>query len=107
MSDVTVVSDATFEEEVLRAEKLVMVDFWAPWCAPCQMMNPTIEEVAQTYGEKIKVAKVNVDENPVTPGKFGVRSIPTLIFFRHGQLQEVLVGVQPKAKIVEVITRLI
>ncbi len=107
MSDVTVVSDATFEEEVLRAEKPVMVDFWAPWCAPCQMMNPTIEEVAQTYGDKIKVAKVNVDENPVTPGKFGVRSIPTLIFFNQGQLQEILVGVQPKAKIIEVITRLI
>jgi len=102
-----VVSDATFDKEVLQAEKPVLVDFWAPWCAPCLAMTPIIEEVARSYGDKIRVAKINVDENPEIPQRYGIRGIPTLIFFSKGQVEEILVGLQPKEKIVEIVMRLI
>jgi thioredoxin 1 len=107
MSDIMVVSDATFDKEVLQAEKPVLVDFWAPWCAPCLAMTPIIEEVARSYGDKIRVAKINVDENPEIPQRYGIRGIPTLIFFSKGQVEEILVGLQPKEKIVEIVMRLI
>jgi len=102
-----VVSDATFDKEVLQAEKPVLVDFWAPWCAPCLAMTPIIEEVARSYGDKIRIAKINVDENPEIPQRYGIRGIPTLIFFSKGQVEEILVGLQPKEKIVEIVMRLI
>jgi len=102
-----VVSDATFDKEVLQAEKPVLVDFWAPWCAPCLAMTPIIEEVARSYGDKIRIAKINVDENPEVPQRYGIRGIPTLIFFSKGQVEEILVGLQPKEKIVEIVMRLI
>lgn len=107
MTSIANVSDSTFEKEVLQSELPVLVDFWAPWCAPCQIMMPVIDEVAQSFGDRIKVAKVNVDENPATPQKYGVRGIPTLIFFSQGRVEETLVGVQPKEKIIEIINRLI
>lgn len=107
MSDIMVVSDATFDKEVLQAEKPVLVDFWAPWCAPCLAMTPIIEEVARSYGDKIRIAKINVDENPEIPQRYGIRGIPTLIFFSKGQVEEILVGLQPKEKIVEIVMRLI
>lgn len=107
MSEVRSISDSTFEKEVLQADKPVLVDFWAPWCAPCLALAPIIEEIAKDFGDKIRVAKINVDENPLTPQKYGIRGIPTLLFFFRGQVEETLVGFQPKEKIVEVITRLI
>ncbi len=107
MTSIANVSDSTFEKEVLQSELPVLVDFWAPWCAPCQIMMPVIDEVAQSFGDRIKVAKVNVDENPATPQKYGVRGIPTLIFFSQGRVEETLVGVQPKEKIIEIINKLI
>jgi len=106
MAGIVNLSDSTFEAEVLQADKLVLVDFWAPWCAPCLAMMPVIEAVAESYGDKIKVAKINVDENPATPMKYGIRAVPTLIFFSQGKVEETLIGLQPKEKIIEVITRL-
>jgi len=107
MAGIVNLSDSTFEAEVLQADKLVLVDFWAPWCAPCLAMMPVIEAVAESYGDKIKVGKINVDENPATPMKYGIRAVPTLIFFSQGKVEETLIGLQPKEKIIEVITRLV
>ncbi len=104
-ADVLNVSDATFEEEVLKAGVPVLVDFWAEWCMPCRMIAPAVESVAQDYGDKIKVAKMNVDENMKTPAKYGIRGIPTLLLFKNGELMESLVGVQPREKIVEVVAK--
>jgi thioredoxin 1 len=99
------VTDASFEEEVLKSPLPVLVDFWAAWCAPCRMIAPSVDEIAESHKEKLKVAKMNVDENMNTPAKYGIRGIPTLLLFKGGQLKETLVGVQPKDKIVEVVTK--
>jgi len=85
-------SDATFEEEVLKESKPVLVDFWAVWCAPCRMIAPVIEEIAETYGDKIKVGKVNVDDNSKIPNQYGIRSIPTVMLFKDGQVAEQVIG---------------
>jgi len=96
------ITDANFEEEVLNEnDKPVLVDFWAPWCGPCQMMGPILEEVAEEAKDFAKVGKLNVDENPETAGKYGVMSIPTLIIFKGGQPVKQLVGVQSKEALVE------
>lgn len=98
MSDnIVYVTDATFEQEVLKSEQPVLVDFWAPWCGPCRMVAPTIEELADEYAGKFKVAKVNTDENPRTPSSLGIRGIPTMIYFVNGEEHERVVGVRPKA----------
>lgn len=99
------VSDASFEEEVLKASLPVLVDFWAEWCVPCRMITPAVENIARTYGEKLKVAKMNVDENMRTPAKYGIRGIPTLLLFKNGELLETIVGVQPREKIVELVSK--
>ena len=85
-------SDGNFEEEVLKESRPVLVDFWAVWCAPCRMIAPVIEEIAETYGDKIKVGKVNVDENSKIPNQYGIRSIPTVILFKNGQVAEQVIG---------------
>lgn len=90
------VEDATFDEVVLHAELPVLVDFWAPWCMPCRMLAPTVEEIAREYAGRLIVAKMNTDENPATPGRFGIMGIPTLILFKNGQEVERVVGVRPK-----------
>jgi thioredoxin 1 len=90
------VTDTSFKEEVLDAAVPVLVDFWASWCSPCKMIAPIVEELAHQYEGQIKVAKVDVDANPITPGMFGVLSIPTLMLFRGGQAAERIVGYQPK-----------
>ena len=96
-------SDANFEEEVLKESKPVLVDFWAVWCAPCRMIAPVIEEIAETYGAKIKVGKVNVDDNSKIPNQYGIRSIPTVMLFKNGQVAEQVIGANPAEikKIVE------
>ncbi len=98
------VSDATFETEVLKAAEPVVVDFWAEWCGPCRMIAPALEEIAGTMGNKLKVVKLNVDENPATASKYGVMSIPTLMLFKNGQLASRQVGAAPKQKLEQWIT---
>ena len=93
MSDVT---DATFQDQVLKSAKPVLVDFWAPWCGPCKIVGPIVEELAEEYKDKINVAKVNVDDNPQVSGQYGVMSIPTLMVFKNGQPVKSTIGAQPK-----------
>ncbi len=103
--DILDISDDTFEEEVLKSELPVLVDFWAVWCAPCQMIVPTLEHLAQNYKEKLKVFKLNIDENMKISAKFGVRSIPTLLLFSGGELKETIVGALPQNKIIDAISK--
>ncbi len=91
------VTDATFEQQVLQADKPVMVDFMAPWCAPCRAIAPALEELADEYGDQIIVAKVNVDDNPQSAVAYDIASMPTLIFFKNGQIVGRLVGARPKS----------
>lgn len=98
-------TDSSFETDVLKSNKPVLVDFWAEWCGPCQALGPKLEEIAQTLGEKITVVKMNVDENPGTPSKFGIRSIPTMILFKNGQDVDTIMGNQPKDAIVSFINK--
>lgn len=93
------VSDATFETEVLKASEPVVVDFWAEWCGPCRMIAPALEEIAGTMNGKVKIVKLNVDENPATAAKYGIMSIPTLMMFKGGELASRQVGAAPKQKL--------
>src|SRR5437868_9654947 len=93
------VSDANFETEVLKAQEPVVVDFWAEWCGPCRMISPALEEIAGSMNGKVKVVKLNVDENPATASKYGIMSIPTLMIFKNGELASRQVGAVPKLKI--------
>jgi thioredoxin 1 len=92
------VTDASFEADVLKSGKPVLVDYWAEWCGPCKAIAPILDELSTHYGEKLQIAKMNVDENQEVPGKFGIRGIPTLMLFKDGQLAGTLVGAHPKAK---------
>lgn len=95
------VSDSSFETEVLKAEQPVLIDFWAEWCGPCKMLSPLIDQVSEEMRDKVKVVKMNIDENPHTPGKLGVRGIPTLMLFKDGQLSATKVGAMPKQQLSE------
>ncbi|MHB1660561.1 MAG: thioredoxin [bacterium] len=100
-------TDSNFDTEVLKSDKPVLVDFWAVWCAPCRAVAPIIDEVASDYDGKIKVGKVNVDENQVVPGKYGIRGIPTVILFNKGQVVDQIVGAAPKASFKQMIDKAI
>ncbi len=95
------VSDSSFEEDVLKSDGPVVVDFWAEWCGPCKMIGPSLEEISNEMGGKVKVVKLNIDDNPSTPSKYGVRGIPTLMVFKDGKVQSTQVGANPKGKIAE------
>jgi thioredoxin 1 len=97
------VNDDNFKKEVLESEELVLVDFWAPWCMPCRMLAPTIEEIAEEMDGKVKVCKMNVDENVQYPQEYGIMSIPTVMLFKDGQVVETMIGLQPKEEIVKTI----
>ncbi len=99
MANVLEVSDATFESEVLQSPKPVLVDFWAPWCMPCRMIGPVVEELAQTNADSLKVVKINIDESGALAGQYGVSSIPTLMLFKAGDVVDRFVGVQPKTRL--------
>jgi len=95
------VTDASFDADVLKAEGAVLVDFWAEWCGPCRQIAPALEEISNELKDKVTVAKINIDENPITPGKYGVRGIPTLMIFKGGQVAATKIGALPKSKLNE------
>ena len=93
------VTDANFEEEVLKAAGPVLVDYWAEWCGPCKMIGPVLEEIANDYAGRVKIAKLNIDENPATPPKYGIRGIPTLMLFKNGNVEATKVGAVSKSQL--------
>jgi thioredoxin 1 len=95
------VTDDSFESDVLQAQKPVLVDFWAEWCGPCKQIGPALEEISNELGSKVEVVKINIDENPMVPSRYGVRGIPTLMLFKGGKVAATRVGAIPKSKIVE------
>ena len=98
-SGTVTLSDATFDEEVQGSSEPIIVDFWAEWCGPCKMIAPILDEIASEYQDRIKVAKINIDENPQTPPKFGIRGIPTLILFKNGTVEAQKVGAVSKSQL--------
>ena len=107
MSAVQEVTDTNFENEVVNSDLPVLIDFWAPWCAPCRAIAPVVDELAREYTGKLKVVKMNVDENPLTPSRYGVRSIPNLLILRGGQVKDQIVGAAPKGHFVQAINKVV
>ena len=101
------VTDANFDQEVLKSEQVVLVDFWAGWCGPCKMIAPAVDSVATTYAGKLKVTKVNVDQNGATPSRYGIRGIPALLFFKDGKVADQIVGYVPQEVIEQKVQRLL
>jgi len=107
MGDLLQVTDDNFENEILKSDIPAMVDFWAEWCGPCKMVGPVVEELAKEYAGKVKIGKMNVDQNRQTPAKYGIRAIPTLILFKDGNVAQTIVGAQPKSAIEEELKKLL
>jgi len=105
--EIVEISDTTFDSEVLKSSTPVLVDFWAPWCGPCRILAPIIKEISDSYSGKIKVGKINVDENQLTTMKYGIRSIPTLIVFKDGDALEQIIGAVPKSEIERLINKIL
>jgi thioredoxin 1 len=91
------VTDLSFQQDVINSDKPVLVDFWAEWCGPCKMIGPALEEISDELSEKVTIAKINIDENPDAPGRYGVRGIPTMILFKNGEAAATKVGAAPKS----------
>ncbi|UYZ77043.1 thioredoxin [Moraxella bovis] len=98
-------TDASFDQDVLQADKPVLVDFWAAWCGPCKAIAPVLEDLDAEYGDKFQIVKVNVDDNPETSARFGIRSIPTLFVFKNGEKVDTVVGSRPKSEFVELLNK--
>ena len=107
MAEINEVTDQNFESEILQSDQPAVIDFWAEWCAPCRAIAPIIKELADEYGDSVKIVKMNVDDSPATPGKYGVRAIPTVLAFKGGQVVEQLQGARPKAAFEEMIKKLL
>ncbi|MDA0910667.1 MULTISPECIES: thioredoxin [Cysteiniphilum] len=105
MSQCINITDSEFESAVVNSEQPVLVDFWAPWCGPCKMIAPILDQVAEHYGEKLKIVKINVDDNQDTPAKFGVRGIPTLMVFKDGENVETKVGAVQKSQLIQILDK--
>jgi len=103
MANLVQVNDDAFDAEVLKSPLPVLIDFWAPWCAPCRAIGPVVEELAAQYAGQLKVVKMNVDDNPQTPARYSIRSIPNLIVFKNGEVKDQLIGAVPKAQLVRAI----
>ncbi len=101
------IDDSIFDAEVLESDKPVLIDFWAPWCGPCIAISPMVEQLAGEFGDKVKFVKCNVDDNPSSPGKYGIRSIPTLMFFKDGDVVDQVIGIVAKSKLEEVINKIL
>ena len=99
------VTDGNFEQEILKADKPALVDFWAPWCGPCKALAPAVEELAGTYQGRVVVSKLNIDDNPMAASKYGVRSIPTLLLFKDGKVVDTLIGLVPKERLEDFIKK--
>jgi thioredoxin 1 len=107
MGSVLEASDATFDQEVLRSEQPVLVDFWAAWCGPCKALGPIVDGIAASYAGRLKVIKVNVDQNGATPSRYGIRGIPALLFFKGGKVADQIVGYVPQSVVEEKVQRLL
>jgi thioredoxin 1 len=107
MSELHDVTDQSFETEVLRSDRPAVIDFWAEWCAPCRAISPIMTALAQEYGDRVKIVKMNIDENPGTPARYGVRAIPTILAFSQGQVVEQITGAQPRSKFEEMVKKLL
>ncbi len=101
------VNDSIFEAEVLKSDKPVLVDFWAPWCGPCRAIAPTVEQLAKDYGDKVKFTKCNIDDNPMSPRTYGIKAIPTLVFFKDGKVAETITGMVQKSKLEDALKKLL
>ena len=107
MAEILDVTDANFEDEVLKSETPTIIDFWAEWCAPCKAIAPIVKELAGAYDGQVKIVKMNIDENPATPGKYGVRAIPTVLAFKGGTVVEQITGARPKSAFEDMVQKLI
>lgn len=107
MAEIVEVTDQNFESEVLNSDKPVIVDFWAEWCAPCKQIAPVIKDLAEVYGDRVKIAKMDIDSNPNTPGQYGIRAIPTILSFKDGKVVDQLQGARPKADFEAAIKKLL
>ena len=107
MADVVDVTDQSFESEVLQSDKPVIIDFWAEWCAPCRAIAPIVKDLAAQYPDDVKIVKMNIDENPNTPGRYGVRAIPTVLAFKGGTVVEQITGARPRSAFEEMVQKLV
>jgi thioredoxin 1 len=107
MAEILDVTDASFENEILKSETPVLIDFWAEWCAPCRAIAPIVKALAASYSGKVKVVKMNIDENPGTPGRYGVRAIPTVLAFKNGAVVGQITGARPKSAFEDLVQKLL